>query len=140
MAPSKKNHISEVVRDAQTRRNINKSFVEYRSVSDREADHIKRDLSLDVRGYVHSLDEAAVRHILNRHGPMGKADHSVRPEDFNDLPSIVGHADSIASGSRAGTIEYRKRLGADWMVIEERRAGRRKLALVTMYKEKAISH
>jgi len=37
-------------------------------------------------------------------------------------------------------LNIEKKLGADWIVIEERRVGRRKLALVTMFKEKATSH
>jgi hypothetical protein len=140
METSRKGSIAEVVRDAQTRKDVNKSFVEYRALSDVEADEIKRVAGLDVRGYSHSLDEAAVRHILNRHGPTGRADHSVMPQDFEALPDVVGQADSIVAGARSGTIEYRKRLGADWIVIEERRVGRRKLALITMYKEKATGH
>jgi phage-Barnase-EndoU-ColicinE5/D-RelE like nuclease3 len=140
MAGSKRSRISEVVRDAQSRKHINKSFAEYHAVSPLEADRIKREVGLDVSGYVHSLDEAAVRHILNRHGPNGTADQSLSPADFEDLPTLVGQADSIASGHVVGTIEYRKKLGADWIVIEERRTGRRKLALVTMFKEKATSY
>lgn len=82
------------------------------------------------------MDEAAVRHTLNRHGPRGTADQSITEADFHRVPEITSKPDLVKPGVKPGTIEYHKRDGQNTIVVEERRAYRKRLALVSMYKTK----
>jgi hypothetical protein len=49
----------------------------------------------------------------------------------------VTSPDEVRIGKRPGTIEYRKRVGANWIVVEEERRSAKLLVYKTMYKEKA---
>lgn len=78
---------------------------------------------IDAPGFVHGIDEAAVRHILQRHGndPV-----PVTPADFQLLPQIAAAPDSIEveTGRRNLTrIVYSKRNNGHTVFVEEIRTG-----------------
>lgn len=118
-------------------------WVDYRRVDDRESKRIKSETGLDVAGFMHMIDKSAVNHILNRHGPgkeQRKNQIPVTKEDIAGIPEITAMPDSIERSPKKNklaldVIRYRKRQNnIIFVVVEEIRPGRKKLAVATMYK------
>lgn len=120
-------------------------FVDFAPVSDQEAKLIQEATGIDVAGYVHVIDGSAVRHTIRSHGEAsGEATRGQDPitvEDIARLPEIIRAPDRIepAGPSPRGPerIRYVKRENGTTYIVEEARTGRRKLAVVTMYKRKS---
>lgn len=115
----------------------------YREIDGREAQAIRRATGIDVRGYAHTIDDSAIRHILRFHGARGSGlDASQIPvslDDFNLLPEVTANPDAIEYGgkTRLGreAIRYTKRINGMIVYVEEVRTGQGKeLAAVTMKK------
>ncbi len=134
--------IDQIVADATGGGEPN-AYCEYLHVDPADAKRIGIIIGVGISGYSHAVDVSTVRHILKRHGPQGTADHSVTSADFARLPDVVGNPDLITPGGTKGSgpprVEYRKRDGGNWLVVEEVRTGRGRLSLVTMFKEKATA-
>ncbi len=122
----------------------NTAFHVYRKVDDAEASKIKQATGVDVSGFEHGIDEAAIRHALNQHGNVetenARGQVAITQEDFKLIAGLTdpAQADSIESGevSREGleTIVYKKRINGFIVVVEEVREGRNRLAFKTMWK------
>ncbi|MCW5776390.1 MAG: hypothetical protein KIS87_08140 [Phycisphaeraceae bacterium] len=101
-------------------------------------------LGIDLAGWTHTIDNFAVRHTLGKHGDPITEDRrgqvAVTEDDFAMLPEIVGTPDEVVAlkEHRAGLpkVRYTKRVNGVTYVVEEARAGKRQLALVTMWKRK----
>ncbi len=122
----------------------NDFFVDYRMISRSEARAIKDAAGVDADGYTHSVDESAVRHILSSRGEGSETPQGSIPiarEDIPRIPEITSAPDTIApSETRGGlcAIVYSKRIhGSVVYVVEEVRAGRRKLTAKAMWKTEA---
>lgn len=133
--PSVETDLAAFATEARSRIEGNTRYIDHSSVSADTADRIKSLIGVDVSNFRHSLDESAVRHILNEHGddPV-----PVVESDFSKIPDIVSNPDSISNGKAAKgkpeRIVYSKRINGYTIFVEEARTGRQKLAAVTMYK------
>jgi len=76
-------------------------------VSERQAADASRLLGGDYSGYTNAINSSAINHIIKRHGPEGKADHSMA--DMND-PARVGYVldnyDSVEVLTQSGDLDY----------------------------------
>ena len=144
-AVSERGSIGAVVAEATSPTGDLNASRGYLPVQPDDGDRIRRAGGIDVAGFTHAVDASAGRHILNRHGPGGTADRTVTPDQFDKLHEIVGRPDDVevrppSKATRGlATIIYRKRDGGNWLVVEEVRTRRKRLALVSMYKEKATA-
>ncbi len=135
--------LSEVISNASSRKRGD-TFFEF-AVAHKVISDIKQATGLDVTGFTHSIDEHAIRHVMKRHGPSGSADQSVTQADLAILPEILNSPDSISAGTVARkttqpeTVEFRKQVGDNWLVVSEVLTGRKRLALLAMRKEKAVA-
>ena len=116
------------------------------SVTDRQIDDLMKKGILVNGTWVHSIETSAVIHVLKRHGtgkskPMS-GQIPICKEDFLRIPSILKEYDSltvseVSTKSTGNTvIRYEKKF-EDGIIyyLEEKRDGRRSLALQTMYKK-----
>ena len=132
----------------QQGRSGNDAYSDYREVNKGEADALNAILKKDVSGYKHSMDESAIRHILKEHGesatelPRGQI--GITAEDFKKVPEITNAttADSVEYGGKSedglDKIVYKKRYNGNFIVVEEVRNGRGKLALKTLWKTRTV--
>lgn len=136
--------IADLVREAQGRKDGNKAFVVYRPLDKSRAELLQEATGLDLSGYAHGVDEAAIRHILRRHGEGGEELRGMPPitvEDLKRLPELTDPTRARAvvrvedSPSGLARISYETELDGDVFVVEEVRQGRKRLALVTMYRK-----
>jgi len=121
-----------------------KLWTTYRRIEEDEATRIRRATGLDLQGYRHTIDDSAVRHILNRHGPaasLGEGEIPVRKEDFALIPQITSDPDEIEYAGKTrigrGAIWFRKKINATVFLLSEIWTGRRQLAVKTMRKVRA---
>ncbi|MGH8030447.1 MAG: hypothetical protein ACREO3_10995, partial [Arenimonas sp.] len=137
-APAQLREIAEQAsRGPVARRNV----VTYAPAAERET-RVFAEIGLDVAGYSHIVDSDAVRHVFKRHGDAGiegaRGQLPVTPGDIALIPEIVAAPDSIEAVGKTNIgregIRYRKRIGANYVVVEEARTGQRQLAFVTMWK------
>ena len=116
------------------------------SVTNRQMEDLMKEGILVNENWVHSIETSAVIHVLKRHG-SGKRKHKsgqmpICKDDFLRIPSILKEYDSLTvsevnTKSTGNTvIRYEKKF-EDGMIyyLEEKRDGRRSLALQTMYKK-----
>ena|GEM_PF-3549600 len=121
----------------------NDAYHIYRAVGDSEANTLKEKTNVDAHGFLHGIDEGAVRHILERHGDEKDAGLSVTLDDIKNIHEITdaGKADSVEYGGKTkkglDKIVYKKRVNGHTVVVEDVRTGRKRLSAVTMYKVRA---
>jgi hypothetical protein len=100
---------------------------------------VRADTGRDLTGFDHILPADAVRHILNRHG-VGGSDVRVRPitaEDIASVPDLILRADRVEPAATRNGLLFRVPLPEGLIaVIEQVGAGRRRLALKTMFFER----
>jgi hypothetical protein len=129
---------------AVSRKSGNKEFAELGNVSNDLVEKIKKETGVDVAGYTHSLDESAVRHIIKEHGDdeyeTSRGQIAVTHDDLANISSIISNPDTVAKGKDDNTIEVSKRIGEHIYVAQEIRTGRKKLAVVTMWKKPLSAH
>ena len=122
------------------------SWKDYALVSPQLAKKIKEITGLDVSNYVHSITTDGIKHADKTHGVGNEKDPKQIPiikEDFLLIPDVIRTPDSISiskektKGTHLHAIRFGKKFGDTIYVVEEIRAGRKKLAFKTMYKVKA---
>jgi len=127
-------------------RSGNAAFHVYRKVDDAEASKIKQATGVDVSGFEHGIDEAAIRHVLKEHGDMetenARGQSAITQEDFKRLDDLTDplKVDSIERGhddNGAQTVVYKTKENGHVFVVEEARSGRNRLALKTMWKTRS---
>jgi hypothetical protein len=106
---------------------------------------IERATDFNLESYVHVVDIYAVRHAIIQHGnpqieaPRGQI--AVNVADFARIPEIVASPDAIRyeGVNKQGNpvLVYEKAMGDKIFYLEEIRAGRKEVAMQTMYKRKA---
>lgn len=118
----------------------------YRDVDDPEADKIQRATGLNVQGYVHAVDESAVRHILSGHGPgaagLDPDEIPLTEDDVRNFHAFIEKAREIelspksTAERRLPAIRYITKVNGWYCVVEEVHAGRDRMALTlhTMFK------
>lgn len=139
-----KSELTEIFDIATSRRDGNKSFANIAKVSETTASQIKKETGLDVKGWTHGIDEAAVRHIIKRHGdPVKEAKMgqiAVTKQDIEQIETVINSPDSVEYGGindRGNeTLIIKKTLGDKTICIQELRTGNKKLSVVSMYIKK----
>ncbi|MEW6237155.1 MAG: hypothetical protein AB1656_17370 [Candidatus Omnitrophota bacterium] len=123
----------------------NKTVVLY-SVMPEEAARIKEFVQINVLNYEHVIESDGINHLRKRHWEESEKDEKNVPMKKDDLYlilEIIGNADEIsrAKNSQRGlpVIRYKKRLNGYYFILEEIRKKKKKLALLTFYKERATS-
>lgn len=134
--------LAELVALALSRNSGNKAFLEFATVSPNVAKRVMQVTGLDVRDWVHSIDESALRHIFNRHGstkteePRGQL--AVELADIERLIEVVSQPDEIEPTHPLpdGTpmVIFKKRVAHDVVFVQEMRVGRKKLTAKTLWK------
>ena len=140
-------NIQKVINTAVTNTEGNQGYVVYREVDAAEAKAIKAATGLDVRNYTHGIDESAVRHIFKEHGDveeeLRRNQIAVTQADIAAVPSLTVpdnlDMDSVRNTTPKGlqVVKYKKRINGHFIVIEEVRDRRGRLALKTMWKTRA---
>ena len=109
----------------------NKNSIDFLKIDTEQAQTIKEITGVEVKGYVHSLDNSGVLHAL-KHKNISVADLLL-------IPFIIENYDFIGKGKEDNTIVYKKIINQEYYYVEEIRTGRKKLALKTLYKHKKRS-
>ena len=109
----------------------NKNFIDFLKIDTEQAQTIKEITGVEVKGYVHSLDNSGVLHAL-KHKNISVADLLL-------IPFIIENYDFIGKGKEDNTIVYKKIINQEYYYVEEIRTGRKKLDLKTLYKHKKRS-
>jgi len=122
--------ILELLRVRDNIKEGNKLYVEYGRLTESEATEIKKIISVDVTGFVRSIDISGIKHAFSRHPDL-------KESDFLLIPFIVKNYDFIGEGKRPGTVVYKKKIGKEFFYVEHLRTGRKKLAMLTFYKRKS---
>lgn len=140
------------VRNFKNKDAASKVNIELASVTEREAQDIKKLTNIDVSEFKRSMSGNAVEHIENRHGKNGVADHSM--SDVNDIARIEyvlqnydsiekGNADKInkymnSDNTPSSNVVYTKRVNGNYYVVEAVPDSKAKtLQIVSAYKTKA---
>lgn len=124
----------------------NKAFVEIGKVSPEVAEKVKEVTGIDVEGFVHSIDEAAIRHIFKQHGnektEKSRGQIGVTDEDIKNIKEIVENPDEIQKGDVLAdgieTVIYKKTIDGMSIYVQEVRKGRGRLAAKTLWKVPAV--
>ena len=131
--------VKNLIGIALSRTDGNKAFSEIGEVSPEVAEKVKLVTGIDVDGFVHGIDEAAIRHVFEEHGDVEaenkRGQIAVTAHDIANLSAVVISPDDIQKGDEENTIEVSKRIGSEVLVVQEIRTGRKKLVLKTMWKK-----
>lgn len=131
---------------SRSERDGNKLFSEIAPVSSSVADQVAAVIGEDVSGWVHGIDEAAVRHIIKRHGDQSiettRNQIAIQPQDIANISLVLDDPDSVEDGGKASdgtkTIVLKKKIGDELLCLQEVRKGRKKLAVKTLWKVRVV--
>jgi phage-Barnase-EndoU-ColicinE5/D-RelE like nuclease3 len=130
--------LEALVHLATSKQGGNDAFCDLDFVAPAVAARIERLTNLDVRGFRHTVGESAIRHVLNRHSDqkmeLTRGQVAITVEDFLLLPQVFADPDEIFVGDDQNVVQLCKRLNNDLLVLQEIRTGRKKLALLSMWK------
>lgn len=120
--------------------------ISYRTIEQEEANRLKENIGIDLKGYRHELTAQDIRHIFKQHGnAMAEANRgqiAVTREDISLIPEITSNFDDVYLGEGLSEdkklIVYKKKIG-DIYYYTESIGGKKKKNLrpKTMYKRKA---
>jgi hypothetical protein len=127
-------------------RDGNKLFAEIAPVSQSVADQVAAVIGEDVSGWVHGIDESAIRHIIKRHGDQAvettRNQIAIRPEDIENIALVLNEPDSVEDGGKTSdgtkTIVLKKKIGGEIFCLQEVRKGRKKLTVKTLWKVRVV--
>jgi len=97
---------------------------------------------LNLDGYIHVLDNYGVRHARKEHSDAGaerrRGQEPVDDATFLLIPLVVLAPDSIEHGGKSSTgldvVRFKKQINGVFVVVEEVRASKNLLAVVTVYR------
>ncbi|RYY79942.1 MAG: DUF1073 domain-containing protein [Moraxellaceae bacterium] len=136
--------LTDIFDIATSRADGNKSFANIAPVSPEVTQKISAEVGVDVTGWVHGIDESAIRHILKKHGnavtEAKRGQVAVTKTDIEKIGDIVNAPDSVEYGGindRGNeTVILKKNLGNHTVCIQELRTGNKKLSVVSMWIKK----
>jgi hypothetical protein len=107
-----------------------------------DAAKLSQDSGIDVQaGLVHSIDPSEVRHSFGHHGDAAKeimrGQIGLLPDDYLLIPEVTLNYDSvvtITTEKELPGLQYQKRIGNTFFVVEEMRTGRKELSFITLFK------
>ncbi|MDR2390739.1 MAG: hypothetical protein LBE84_03540, partial [Planctomycetota bacterium] len=123
----------------------NNLFADIGSVTAETAKRVKEKTGIDITGYTFVIDSSGIKHALDKHGVGKETEGDQQPitrDDFILIPEVLAHPEQIESAGKNDMgndlIRFSKNFNGMLYVVEERRTGRRKLALQTIYKKKGL--
>lgn len=123
---------------ANSRSDVNNSFVEFGAIDKELAQRIKADTAFDVQGWQVALDETYLRHILKNHGneksENARGQSAIGLQDFSRIMEVVRGYDKASAGD--DSIVFEKNIDGNYTLVTTLRTGRKKLAVTTLYKSK----
>jgi len=147
VTPTWADALHELYTLAETSDENAKRYIQYGTVSDREARRIQDATGLDLHGYRRMIDLYAIRHILKKYGDA-KAEESrgqvaVTEDILLRIPEIVANPDRIlAKGKNSegrDLIAYEKQVNGVVFFVEEASTKHDLLAATTMYVKMATA-
>ena len=137
--------IKALIKNALSSKSGNNHFEDLGELSKNATSIIKSSTGLELDGYVHSIDEASIRHILNRHGDekteQARGQLPITEADLLKIPEIVNNPDSVekvdSNNSDVETLIFKKKIGDNYVSVQEVRSGRKKLTAKTLWKVRA---
>ena len=134
--------IHELLRYAHGRKAGRRQRLAFGYVSAEQGKAIREATGFDLRGMFHVIDNYAIMHVFKRHSneslEASRGQLVVRDEDFELLPEVVAHPDHIEYVGKThhglDVIAFGKSVNGHLIVVEEVRAGRNLLAVITLYK------
>ncbi len=138
--------ILSFVEDTLNNKYQSDKWIEIGILSELEINFIKLEFQIDLTDFKRIIDVSGIRHTLRKHGNQQKEELlgqiAVYPTDFALIPYIVKHFDKISKSINdrgLDVIIYEKKIIDTFFYVEEIRAGRKKVAINTMYKKKSSS-
>lgn len=111
------------------------------------AARIKAATGIDVDGFEMTLSADAVRHVHRSHGGPGEPSRGQVPvtaDDFARIAETIAGFDTVTLGvaeqGPTDALTFRKRVNGEWVIVEAVRRGKRRLSLITMWKQQAQAH
>ena len=111
---------------------------------DEELIEIAREAGLDITGYKHVIETSGTRHSQNRHGEESNDRMPLTKEDYCLILEIIRRRDSVILSPSVTRIHrnpvfiYEKRIGDNYVYVEEIRQGKNKsLVFQSLRKRKA---
>ena len=111
---------------------------------DEELLEIAKNAGLDITGYKHVIETSATNHSQSRHGENSKDRMPLTMEDYFLIPYIIKNRDAVIISPSLTRIHknkvfiYEKKIGDQYVYVEEIRRGRHKcLAFQSLRKRKA---
>lgn len=111
---------------------------------DEELIEIAREAGLDITGYKHVIETSGTRHSQNRHGEESNDRMPLIKEDYCLILEIIRRRDSVILSPSVTRIHrnpvfiYEKRIGDNYVYVEEIRQGKNKsLVFQSLRKRKA---
>lgn len=136
-----KTDLDTLYRVANSRSDVNNSFVEFGAIDKELAQRIKADTAFDVQGWQVALDETYLRHILKNHGneksENARGQSAIGLQDFSRIMEVVRGYDKASRNDDA--IVFEKNIDGNYTLVTTLRTGRKKLAVTTLYKSKKSS-
>ena len=134
--------IRDLFKLALANKSGNKNFADIGKVSDSVAAKIASASGLDVSGYMHSIDESAIRHIIKEHGDesieTARGQVAITEDDIARIPEIISSPDEVLPGGKLAdrneSIIFKKKIGDSYVYVQEVRDGRKKLSAKTLWK------
>jgi len=111
---------------------------------DDELISIAKTAGVDITGYKHVIETSGTGHSQNRHGENSKDRMPLTMEDYFLIPYIIKNRDNVIISPSLTRIHknkvfiYEKKIGDEYVYVEEIRQGRNKsLAFQSLRKRKA---
>ena len=111
---------------------------------DDELNSIAKRIGLDLKGYKHVIETSGTKHSHNRHGENSNDRMPLSLEDYLLIPYIIKNRDAVVISPSLTRIHknmvfiYEKKIGNQYVYVEEIRNGRNKsLAFQSLRKRKA---
>lgn len=117
-------------------------WVDLGTLNKKVVQKIKDATGIDLDGYRHTVDDAAVGHIFRAHGPGRETRSGQEPitkEDIALIQKVVESPDKVRQGTptrgvQLQTIIFQKRIDGHLFYVASIRTGKKELAAYTMWK------
>jgi len=138
--------LADLISIALSRKDGNKAFSELGKVMPEIAKKVQQATGINVDGWSHGIDEAAIRHIIKEHGnalvESARGQIAVTPEDISNIKEIIQNPDTVEKGypmpDGTETVIYKKIIDGQSIYVQEIREGREKLTAKTLWKVRTV--
>ena len=100
---------------------------------------IKRLIGVDTKDFANVLSESEVRHIVGRHGKIGKADHSKPVYDMARMGYIIKNFDLLEEGKGAKAYKNSDGTNAKTIIIKKK-IGEREFEIIEGWQAQIVGN